>query len=154
MAEPGLYERLGGIFAIAAVADNFSDRLLGNPKIVDANPELHEWHTVTYRTRMPGLKWGRTSWLAASGLPLLCHALRERAAMSLSFKPGEVETHDRETDIMQAVHGRATVVTGEDKYILAVSDVLVIPGGVPQPVRGRHQPFLFLSATRYRPRSP
>jgi hypothetical protein len=80
MAEPTLYERLGGIFAIAAVVDNFSDRLLRNPKIVDANPELHEWHTVTYRTRMPGLKWGRTFWLAASGLPLLCHALREPAA--------------------------------------------------------------------------
>ena len=53
MAEPTLYERLGGIFAIAAVVDNFSDRLLRNPKIVDANPELHKWHTVTYRTRMP-----------------------------------------------------------------------------------------------------
>jgi hemoglobin len=64
MAEPTLYERLGGIFAIAAVVDSFSDRLLKNPKIVDANPELHEWHTVTYYTRMPGLKWGRTWWLA------------------------------------------------------------------------------------------
>ena len=38
MAEPTLYERLGGIFAIAAVIDNFSDRLGKNPKIVDANP--------------------------------------------------------------------------------------------------------------------
>jgi hemoglobin len=65
MAEPTLYERLGGIFAIAAVIDNFSDRLLTNPKITGANPELHEWHTVTYRTRMPGLKWGRTLWLAS-----------------------------------------------------------------------------------------
>ena len=64
MPEPSLYERLGGIFAIAAVIDSFSDRLLKNPKIVDANPELHEWHTVTYHTRMPGLKWGRTWWLA------------------------------------------------------------------------------------------
>ena len=72
MAEPTLYERLGGIFAIAAVVDNFSDRLLRNPKIVDANPELHEWHTVTYRTRMPGLKWGRTWWLAMkAGGPFL-----------------------------------------------------------------------------------
>jgi hypothetical protein len=53
MAEPTLYERLGGIFAIAAVIDNFSDRLVQNPKIVNANPELREWHTVTYHTRMP-----------------------------------------------------------------------------------------------------
>jgi hemoglobin len=72
MAEPTLYERLGGIFNIAAVINSFSDRLLENPKIVDANPELHEWHTVTYHTRMPGLKWGRTWWLAMkAGGPFL-----------------------------------------------------------------------------------
>jgi hemoglobin len=65
MAEPTLYERLGGIFAIAAVVDNFSDRLLKNPKIVEANPELHEWHTEAYATRLPGLKWLRTLWLAS-----------------------------------------------------------------------------------------
>jgi hemoglobin len=65
MAEPTLYERLGGIFAIAAVVDNFSDRLLKNPKIVQANPELHQWHTVTYPGRLPGLKWLRTLWLAS-----------------------------------------------------------------------------------------
>jgi hemoglobin len=56
MAEPTLYERLGGIFAIAAVVDNFSDRLLKNPTIVQANPELHQWHTVTYPGRLPGLE--------------------------------------------------------------------------------------------------
>ena len=72
MGEPTLYERLGGIFNIAAVVNNFSDRLVKNPKIVDANPELHEWHTVTYHTRMPGLKWGRTWWLAMkAGGPFL-----------------------------------------------------------------------------------
>src|SRR5262249_52297067 len=72
MAEPTLYERLGGIFAIAAVVDNFSDRLIKNPKIVNANPELHEWHTETYHTRLPGLKWGRTWWLAMkAGGPFL-----------------------------------------------------------------------------------
>ena len=72
MAEPTLYERLGGIFAIAAVVDNFSDRLIKNSKIVNANPELHEWHTETYHTRLPGLKWGRTWWLAMqAGGPFL-----------------------------------------------------------------------------------
>ena len=72
MAEPTLYERLGGIFAIAAVINDFSDRLVKNPKIVNANPEMHEWHTVTYHTRMPGLKWGRTWWVAMkAGGPFL-----------------------------------------------------------------------------------
>src|SRR5215208_6587639 len=68
MAEPTLYERLGGIFAIAAVVDNFSDRLIMNPKIVEANPELHEWHTETYHQRLPGLKWLRTLWLVEAHL--------------------------------------------------------------------------------------
>jgi hemoglobin len=65
MAEPTLYERLGGIFALAAVINTFSDRLLTNPTVLEANPELHEWHTETYTARLPGLKWLRTLWLAS-----------------------------------------------------------------------------------------
>jgi hemoglobin len=65
MAEKSLYERLGGIYAIAGVVDSFSDALLKNPKIVDANPELKKWHTVTYRERLPGLKFLRTLWSAS-----------------------------------------------------------------------------------------
>ena len=64
MGEPTLYERLDDIVNIAAVVDDFSDRGVKNPKIVNGNPELHEWHTETYHTRLPGLKWGRTLWLA------------------------------------------------------------------------------------------
>jgi len=63
--EKSLYERLGGIYAIAAVVDHFSDALLKNPKIVNANPELKEWHTALYRERLPGLKFLRTLWSAS-----------------------------------------------------------------------------------------
>jgi hemoglobin len=70
MAEQSLYERLGGVYAIAAVVDRFSDQLLTNPKIVNANPQLKEWHTEKYKVRLPGLKFNRTLWLcAASGGP-------------------------------------------------------------------------------------
>jgi hemoglobin len=65
VTDKSLYERLGGIFAIAAVVDYFSDQLLKNPKIVNANPELKEWHTVKYKERMPGLKFLRTLWSAS-----------------------------------------------------------------------------------------
>jgi len=65
MGERSLYERLGGIYAIAAVVDRFSDQLLKNPKIVNANPQLKEWHTEKYKTRLPGLKFGRTLWVAS-----------------------------------------------------------------------------------------
>jgi hemoglobin len=90
MGEPTLSERLGGIFNIAAVVNDFSDRLVKNPKIVDANPELHEWHTVTYQTRMPGLKWGRTWWLAMkAGGPFLYTGREMRDAhFDLKISPG------------------------------------------------------------------
>jgi hemoglobin len=65
MRELSLYERLGGAFAIAAVVDHFSDQLLKNPKVVNANPELKEWHTEKHPERMPGLKFLRTLWVCA-----------------------------------------------------------------------------------------
>jgi hemoglobin len=64
MGEPSLYERLGGIYAIAAVVDHFSDQLISNQKVLDGNPELHEWHTVQYAGRLQGLKFLRTLWVA------------------------------------------------------------------------------------------
>lgn len=63
--DQSLYERLGGVYAIAAVIDRFSDALLKNPKIVNANPELQKWHTESYKTRLPGLKFNRTLWVCA-----------------------------------------------------------------------------------------
>src|SRR5437588_859832 len=65
MTEQSLYERLGGDFAIAAVVDRFSDQLLKNPKIVNANPQLKKWHTEEYKTRLAGLKFLRTLWVCA-----------------------------------------------------------------------------------------
>ena len=65
MQDKSLYERLGGDFAIAAVVDHFSDQLLKNPKIVNANPELNEWHTEEFKQRLPGLKFLRTLWVCA-----------------------------------------------------------------------------------------
>jgi len=70
MTDQSLYERLGGVYAIAAVVDRFSDQLLKNPKIVNANPQLKEWHTEKYKVRLPGLKFDRTLWVCAvSGGP-------------------------------------------------------------------------------------
>lgn len=70
MTEQSLYERLGGVYAIAAVVDHFSEQIMKNQRIVNANPQLKEWHTETYRERMPGLKFNRTLWVCAvSGGP-------------------------------------------------------------------------------------
>lgn len=91
MAEQSLYERLGGVYAIAAVVDRFSDQLLKNPKIVNSNPQLKEWHTVKYKVRLPGLKFNRTLWVCAvSGGPYQYTAKSLRDAHFDLHIPSEV----------------------------------------------------------------
>jgi hemoglobin len=64
MAEQSLYERLGGVFAIAAVVDHFSEAVVKNPIVgsASANPALRQWHTSNLG-RLPGLKFMRTLWV-------------------------------------------------------------------------------------------
>ena len=64
MPNKTLYERLGGVFAIAAVVDHFSDALIKNPIVgqKSENPALREWHTKSLE-RLPGLKFMRTLWV-------------------------------------------------------------------------------------------
>jgi hemoglobin len=64
MPEQSLYERLGGVFAIAAVVDHFSDAVVENPIVGQQsdNPALRDWHT-NQLDRLPGLKFMRTLWV-------------------------------------------------------------------------------------------
>jgi hemoglobin len=69
--DKSLYERLGGVFAIAAVVDHFSDAVVKNPVAgqKSKNPQLREWHTKNLK-RLPGLKFMRTLWVCnAAGGP-------------------------------------------------------------------------------------
>ena len=63
-SEKSLYERLGGVFAIAAVVEHFSDAVVQNPIVgkTSKNPALREWHTKNLG-RLPGLKFMRTLWV-------------------------------------------------------------------------------------------
>ena len=67
MPEKSLYERLGCVFAIAAVVDHFSDAVVKNPIVgqKSKNPQLREWHTKNLG-RLPGLKFMRTLWVSAT----------------------------------------------------------------------------------------
>lgn len=64
MSQPTLYERLGGVFAIAAVVDQFSDAIIENAKVgkLSDNPQLREWSNER-PDRLPGLKFMRTLWV-------------------------------------------------------------------------------------------
>ena len=54
-AEPtqSLYERLGGVYAIAVVVDDFIDRIMGDPRL-NANPRVDEAH---HRVTPQGFKY-------------------------------------------------------------------------------------------------
>jgi hemoglobin len=51
--KPTLYERLGGVYSIAAVVDDFIDRVMNNP-ILNANPAVDEAH---HRVSAAGFKY-------------------------------------------------------------------------------------------------
>lgn len=69
--DKSLYERLGGIYAIALVVDRFSDTVVNDPIAGknSTNPALRDWHNNKLN-RLPGLKFMRTLWVASvSGGP-------------------------------------------------------------------------------------
>jgi hemoglobin len=101
MADVSLYERLGGVFAIAAVVDRFSDALIDNPIVGQGsgNPALREWHTNNLG-RLPGLKFMRTLWVCnVSGGPFEYSATKpgsttlglEEAHRELRISPAEFD---------------------------------------------------------------
>ena len=70
-SEKTLYDRLGGVYSIAALVDYFSDALINNPIVGNRSPNkfLRDWHT-NQLDRLPGLKFMRTLWLCSiSGGP-------------------------------------------------------------------------------------
>jgi hemoglobin len=99
--EKSLYERLGGVFAIAAVVDHFSDAVVKNPIVgqKSKNPQLREWHTKNLG-RLPGLKFMRTLWVCnVSGGPFQFTATKpgttplglEEAHRDLRISPAEFD---------------------------------------------------------------
>src|SRR5829696_4889221 len=99
--EKSLYERLGGVFAIAAVVDQFSDAVVKNPIVgqKSKNAELREWHTKSLK-RLPGLKFMRTLWVCdAAGGPFQFKATKsgktplglEEAHRDLRISPAEFD---------------------------------------------------------------
>ena len=110
MAEPSLYERLGGVFAIAAVIDHFSDAVIANPAVGKAskNPELREWSTNKL-DRLPGLKFMRTLWVCnVAGGPLSFAATKPgRTPLGLEEAHRELRISPEEFDEVAAELGRS-----------------------------------------------
>ena len=60
---PSLYERLGGVYAIAAVVDDFIDRVMSDPKL-NANPKVDEAHHKVHPAGFKYLVTEQVCWAA------------------------------------------------------------------------------------------
>lgn len=104
-----LYERLGGIFSIAAVVDHFSDAVVKNPMVgqKSKNPSLKQWHTKNLG-RLPGLKYMRTTWVAeATGGPMKFVATRPgKEKLGLEKAHEDLNISSEEFDEVAAELGR------------------------------------------------
>ena len=111
-SDKSLYERLGGIFAIAAVVDHFSDTVVKNPIVgqKSKNPQLQEWHTKNLK-RLPGLKFMRTLWVAqASGGPYQFKATKPgKTPLGLEEAHRDLKISPAEFDEVAAELGRSLV---------------------------------------------
>ncbi|HTJ60408.1 MAG TPA: group 1 truncated hemoglobin [Candidatus Saccharimonadales bacterium] len=109
MAEKTLYDRLGGVFAIAAVVDHFSDAIVKNPIVGQAskNPTLRDWHTKQLG-RLPGLKFMRTLWVCTvAGGPFEYSATKPgKTAVGLEEAHRELRITPAEFDEVAAELGR------------------------------------------------
>ena len=107
--EKSLYERLGGVYAIAAVVDHFSDAVVQNPVVgkTSQNPALREWHTQNLG-RLPGLKFMRTLWVCevAGGPFKYSPTKRGKAHLGLENAHRELRISPDEFDEVAAELGR------------------------------------------------
>jgi hemoglobin len=108
-SEKSLYERLGGVFAIAAVVEHFSDAVVQNPIVgkTSENPGLREWHTKNLG-RLPGLKFMRTLWVCnVAGGPFEYTATRPgKTAIGLEEAHRDLRISPAEFDEVAAELGR------------------------------------------------
>jgi hemoglobin len=126
MSDKSLYERLGGVFAIAAVVDHFSDAVVKNPIVgqESKNPQLREWHTKNLG-RLPGLKFMRTLWVCnVSGGPYEYTATKPgKTPLGLEEAHRDLRISPAEFDEVAAELGRTLdfvkVPEGEKSEVLA-----------------------------------
>lgn len=108
--EKSLFDRLGGIFAIAGVVDYFSDEIIKDPVAgaQSSNPALREWHTKQL-DRLPGLKFMRTLWVANVSGGLFQYTPTRPGSANLGLEEAHRNLHitSEEFDAVAAVLSRS-----------------------------------------------
>ena len=88
-APKSLYDRLGGIYAIAAVIDDLIDRVMDNPRL-NANPKVDEAHHRVSRAGFKYLVTEQVCW-AAGGPQRYSGRSMSDSHEHLAITPGQWE---------------------------------------------------------------
>src|SRR3954463_7402617 len=110
-----LYERLGGVYAVAAVVDDFIDRVMADPRL-NANPKVDDAH---HRVSRAGFKYLVTEQVcAASGGPQ-CYTGRSMydSHAHLEITEGQWQAF---LDDLRQTFDRFGVPQGERQELLAI----------------------------------
>ena len=113
--KPSLYERLGGVYAIAAVVDDFVDRLMDDPRL-NANPKVDEAH---HRVPKAGFNYRVTEqgcWAAGGPQRYTGRSMRDSHS-ELGITAGEWEAF---LDDLQQTFDRFGVPIAERRELLAI----------------------------------
>ncbi|HWQ39849.1 MAG TPA: group 1 truncated hemoglobin [Burkholderiales bacterium] len=113
--KPSLYERLGGVYAIATVVDDFIERLLVN-ETLNANPRINE---ARHRVPKAGLKYQVTSLVCqVTGGPCV-YAGRDMRTAHAHLNIGEREWQALVTDFVKTLD-HFKVPKAEQQELLAI----------------------------------
>lgn len=115
MTEPSLYERLGGVYSIAAVVDDFIDRIMDDPRL-NANPKVGEAHHRVSRAGFKYLVTEQLCWAAGGPQQYTGRSMRD-SHIHLDITPAEWLAF---LDDLQQTLSRFGVPAQEQQEIFAI----------------------------------
>jgi hemoglobin len=125
---PTLYDRLGGVYSIATVIDDFIDRVMSDPRL-NANPNVDEAH---HKVPPAGFKYLVTEMLcqAAGGPQQYTGRSMKDAHRDMKITPGEWEAF---MDDLAQTFQKFGVAPTEQAEVTAIvqstyGDIVVPPG--------------------------
>jgi hemoglobin len=125
---PTLFDRLGGVYSIATVVDDFIDRVMTDPRL-NANPRVNEAH---HKVPPAGFKYLVTEMLcwAAGGSQKYTGRPMKETHLDLKITPGEWEAFMDDLDQTFQKFGVAPTEQAEVTAIVqsTYNDIVVPPG--------------------------
>lgn len=112
-----LYERLGGIYAIAAVVDDFVDRIMVDPRL-NANPLVDEAHHKVPKAGFKYLVTEMVGWATGGPQKYTGKSMRE-SHEHLKITPGEWESF---LDDFRQTLNKFQVPAAEQAELFAIVD--------------------------------